>query len=349
MDFINQMIWDNTIATWLTALAVFVLSIAILQILKRVVVGRIAALASRTAADVDVLVVGLLGGTKSFFIFALSLYIGSLVLALPEGADEVIGIIAIIVTLVQVGFWGNAVITYLVARQVRERVEKEHAGSATAVNAIGFIGKLMLWSVLLLLALDNAGFEITSLVASLGIGGVAVALAVQNILGDLFAALSIVIDQPIAIGDFIIVDDLLGTVENIGLKSTRVRSLFGEELVFSNSDLLNSRIRNYKSLGRRRVTFSIGITYGTPYEKVAAVPEMIHKIVEAQKDATYDRAHFKEYGDFALVYEVVYFVEDPDYNYYMDIQQAINLSIYQQFEQEGIEFAFPTQTIQLKQ
>lgn len=348
MDFLNQTLWGISVSTWLAALGIFVLSVVVLQILKRVVVKRIAALAARTANDVDDLIAGLLGGTKFLFILVLSLYFATQALTLPENVAKVSGLVTILVTLVQVGYWGNAVINYVVAREVGEKVEEQDTGSATAMNAIGFIGKVVLWSLLLLLALDNAGVEITSLVASLGIGGVAVALAVQNILSDLFAALSIVIDQPIAIGDFIVVDDLMGTVERIGLKTTRVRSLFGEELVFSNSDLLNSRIRNYKSLGRRRVTFSIGITYGTPYNKVSEVPRMIETIIEAQKDATYDRAHFKEYGDFALVYEIVYYVEDPDYNVYMDIQQAINLSIYQHFEKEGIEFAFPTQTIFLE-
>jgi len=202
--------------------------------------------------------------------------------------------------------------------------------------------------VILLLALDNMGVDITALIAGLGIGGIAVALALQNVLGDLFASLSIVLDKPFVIGDFIIVDDLLGTVERIGLKTTRVRSLYGEQLVFSNSDLLNSRIRNYKRMFERRILFSIGVTYQTPHEKLATIPGIIREVIESQEQVRFDRAHFKEYGDSALKFEIVYYVLVPDYNTHMDIQQAINLAIVRRFEEEKIEFAFPTQTLYLK-
>ncbi len=171
---------------------------------------------------------------------------------------------------------------------------------------------------MLLLALDNLGVDVTALVAGLGVGGIAVALAVQSILGDLFASLSIVLDKPFVIGDFIIVGDLLGTVENVGIKTTRVRSLSGEQLIFSNADLLNSRIRNYGRMYERRVVFTVGVTYDTPRHKLE---------------------------DFSLDFETVYYVQDPAYNLYMDIQQAINLELYQRFADEGIEFAYPTQTL----
>jgi small-conductance mechanosensitive channel len=185
-------------------------------------------------------------------------------------------------------------------------------------------------------------------VAGLGIGGIAVALAIQNILGDLFASLSIALDKPFVIGDFIIVDQLLGTVEHIGLKTTRIRSLSGEQIVFSNADLLNSRIRNYKRMYERRVVFSIGVTYQTPYEKLASIGTTLKEIIESQPDVRFDRAHFREYADSSLNYEVVYYVKSPDYNRYMDIQQAINLEIYRRFQDGGIEFAYPTRTLYLQ-
>jgi len=176
---------------------------------------------------------------------------------------------------------------------------------------------------------------------------VAVALALQNVLGDVFASLSIVLDKPFVLGDFLIMGEYVGSVENIGLKTTRIRSLSGEQLVFSNNDLLNSRIRNYGRLLERRILFTIGVTYQTPREQVVQIPEMIRKAVEDQERARFDRSHFKSYGDFALIFETVYFVLGPEYNLYMDIQQAINLSIHAQFEEEGIEFAYPTQTLLL--
>jgi small-conductance mechanosensitive channel len=222
---------------------------------------------------------------------------------------------------------------------------EEDAAGATTVNALGFIARAGLWWVLLLMGLSNLGVDITAFIAGFGIGGIAVALAVQNVLGDLFASLSIVLDKPFVIGDFIIVDDLLGTVEHVGLKTTRLRSLSGEQLVFSNSDLLNSRIRNFKRMYHRRVVFEFGVTYQTPYEKAARIGALVREIVEAQEKTRFDRAHFKEYGDFALVYEVVYHVLEPDFNVYMDIQQAINLEIFRRFEEENISFAYPTQTL----
>lgn len=348
MQIWYQVFWGNPVVNWAVAVAIFFFSLIALGILKRFLATRLSTLASRTTTNVDDLIVGLLQGTRGFFTLAMALYFASLALSLPETLGTVLGLVAPMIVLLQVGFWGSATIRHYIKRQVDHRLEKEDAGSATALHALGFIGQLVLWTVLLLLALDNAGVEISTLVASLGIGGIAVALALQNILGDLFAALSIVIDKPVAIGDFIIVGDYLGTVERIGLKSTRLRSLTGEELIFSNSDLLNSRIRNYKTLNRRRIVFNLGITYDTPHAKLAAVPQMIREVIDAQDRATFDRAHFKQYGDFSLNFEAVYYVEDADYNLYMDIQQAINLGLYQKFEQEEIEFAIPTQNILVK-
>lgn len=183
----------------------------------------------------------------------------------------------------------------------------------------------------------------------MGIGGIAVALAVQNVLGDLFASMSIAFDKPFVIGDFIIIDDYMGTVEHIGLKSTRLRSLSGEQLVFANSDLLNSRIRNFKRMADRRISFSIGVTYDTPHEKVAAIPDMIREAIQAHDKTNFDRCHFSEYEDSALKFDTVYYVNDPDYNVYMDIQQDINLSLLRRFEEEGIEFAYPTRTVFIEQ
>jgi small-conductance mechanosensitive channel len=199
--------------------------------------------------------------------------------------------------------------------------------------------------ILVLIILDNLGVEINSLVTSLGIGGIAVALAVQNILGDLFASLSITLDKPFSIGDFIVVGDFEGDVEDIGLKSTRVRSLSGEELVFANTDLLNSRIRNYKKLQERRIAFTIGVVYNTPREKLKRIPILIEDIIKPIPDTRFDRAHFKKFGDYSLDFEIVYYVLVPEYATYLDIQQRINLSIYDLFEDEEIEFAYPTQTL----
>jgi small-conductance mechanosensitive channel len=179
------------------------------------------------------------------------------------------------------------------------------------------------------------------------VGGIAIALAGQNVLGDLFASLSILLDRPFVVGEFIVIDSLAGTVEHVGLKTTRIRSLSGEQIVMSNGDLLKSRIHNYKKLTERRIVFGFGVTYDTGYEKLAKIPAMVREVVTGVGKTRFDRAHFKEYGDSSLNFEVVYVVLDPDYNIYMDIQQKINLEIYRRFEEQGIEFAFPTRTLYL--
>jgi small-conductance mechanosensitive channel len=205
--------------------------------------------------------------------------------------------------------------------------------------------KVVVWGVGIAFLLDNLGFKISTVVAGLGIGGVAVALAAQAVLGDLFSYIAIQFDRPFEIGDFIIVGDKLGTIEHVGIKTTRIRSLGGEQLIFSNTDLTNSRVRNYKRMHKRRVVFKFGVIYQTSLEHMKEIPAIVTDIVKKVEDATFDRAHFCSYGDFSLDFEVVYYVIGSDYNKYMDIQQEINLAIMEEFTKRGIEFAYPTQTL----
>jgi small-conductance mechanosensitive channel len=267
-------------------------------------------------------------------------------LELSDGAESFLRAVLVIGILLQAGFWGMGLTNYVVQRWRRQQIMHD-PGMATAVGALGFIAKLGLWAVLSITALANMGVDITAFVASLGIGGIAVALALQNVLGDLFASLSIVLDKPFVIGDFVVVDDLQGTVEHVGLKTTRIRSLSGEQIVFSNSDLLSSRVRNFKRMQERRIVFPVGVTYDTPASKLRAIPGIIEEAVGAQERARFDRSHFKAFGDFSLDFETVYYVTVPDYAAYMDVQQEVNLALVDAFSQDGIEFAFPTQTLHL--
>jgi small-conductance mechanosensitive channel len=248
----------------------------------------------------------------------------------------------------QVGLWGNALIAHGLADYQRRHLT-EDAEAVTSVRAAGFLARLLLFTLVVLLVLDNIpGVDVTALIAGLGIGGIAVALAVQNILADLFASFSISLDKPFAIGDFIVVGEYMGTVENIGLKTTRLRSLSGEQLVIANDDLLRSRIRNYRRMSERRVVFGFGIVYQTAYRKLQGVTAMVREIIEGTEQTRFDRAHFKAYGDSALEFEVVYYVLAPDYSRYMDIQESINLALFRRFEEEGVEFAYPTRTLYLR-
>lgn len=346
MGFLSIEVYGNSLMTWISALLVFLLVFIFLKLLQRFLLKRISALAERTKTDIDDLVAQLIEGTKFFFLFVVSLYVGALLLEIPESTQLGIRTFVLIILFIQVGLWGNLLVTFYIRRRVKEEFEEEDAAGATTIDALGIVVKGVLWAIIVVLILDNIpGVEVTSLIASLGIGGIAVALAVQNVLGDLFASLSIALDKPFVVGDFIIIDDYIGTVEKIGLKSTRVRSLSGEQLIFSNNDLLNSRIRNYKRMAQRRVVFNIGVTYQAPSDKLEAIPDIIKEIIESQELTTFDRAHFKDYGDFSLNYEIVYHVQSAEYNDYMDIQQTINLEIYRKFEEQGIDFAYPTQTV----
>lgn len=346
MELLNTSFYDNTLSTWLIALLVAVVTAVVLRILKALGGRHIARLAARTETTWDDSLVELLRHTKWLFLLIVALFAGSLLLALPVRVRGIANAVAAVALIVQAGIWLNAVILFWL-EGYRQRKLKEDPASVTTMSAVSFVGRLVLWLVILLLVLDNLGVNITALVAGLGVGGIAVALAVQNILGDLFASLSIVLDKPFTVGDFLIIDDCMGSVEHIGLKTTRIRSLSGEQLVFSNADLLGSRIRNYGRMFERRVVFNLGVTYQTPREKLIKIPTIIREAVEAQASTRFDRSHFKEYGDFSLNFETVYYVLVPDYNTYMDIQQAINLRTHERFEEEAIEFAYPTQTLHL--
>lgn len=344
---LDQEFLNNPLSDWLISLGLAVFSFIVLEVLKSILWSKLSKLAKKTKTDIDDLVVDVLKRTKIFFFLVVSVYIAGLYLALPKFLADILYSTFIITLLLQGGIWGIGIINFFTNRYKREKLA-EDAASATTFTALGFLGKIVLWSSILLLALDNLGFNITTLVAGLGISGIAIALAVQNILGDLFASLSIVLDKPFVLGDFIIVDNHLGSVEQIGLKTTRIRSLSGEQLIFSNTDLLQSRIRNFKRMAERRVVFALGVTYQTPSEKLKKIPGMIKEMIEAQDLTRFDRAHFKEFGDFSLNFEVVYWISSPDYNNYMNTQQTINLLIYDRFAKEGIEFAYPTQTLFLE-
>jgi small-conductance mechanosensitive channel len=339
---------DNSVQSWMIALGVACIALLALYLARRVGLSRLMVLAGNTANTWDDAVAEMLSRTRSPFILLVALFLGSLFLSLTPEYRQISYSIAAIALLVQGGLWLNALLLYWL-KQDEQRRRKTDPGSVAAVNAMGFVGRLVLWAIVLLLVLDNLGVDVTALVAGLGVGGIAVALAVQNILGDLFASLSIVLDKPFTVGDFLIIDDYLGSVEHIGLKTTRIRSLSGEQLVFSNTDLLKSRIKNYGRMFERRVVFKLGVTYQTPHAKLQRIPDIIREAVEDQEPVRFDRSHFQGYGDFSLNFETVYFVLKPDYNLYMDIQQAINLQIHARFEQEGIEFAYPTQTLYVQQ
>ncbi|HON59078.1 MAG TPA: mechanosensitive ion channel family protein [Smithella sp.] len=347
MEVLKTVYLGNALQSWLIALAVLVVSLIALKIIQDVVVRKLSRLAKLTDNEFDDMLVDVFKNTKFLVLMVAAAYLASHTVTLPPAFISVWNKLVIVVLIIQGGFWLSAGITFVLRRTIQKRAEQD-ASTATTITFLGFLARLVLWVIVLLLILDNLGVNITGLVAGLGIGGIAVALAVQNILGDLLASLSIVLDKPFVIGDFVVVDSLAGTIEHIGLKTTRIRSLSGEQLIFSNNDLLKTRIRNFKRMSERRVVFQFGVVYETSMEKLRRIKEIVAEIIEKQENARLDRVHFKEYGDSSLKFEVVYFVTNPDYTLYMDVQESINLEIFRRFKEEGIEFAYPTQTLYVK-
>lgn len=329
-----------------TALAIAVVINLAVLLAKRVAQRSLTRMAKRTATDLDDAAVIAVERVRQWLVFPISVYIGCQYLSLPAEAMGMLRGIAYACGFAQVGLMAAAILEFYLER-MRTRAAGSDVGATTGLAALAFLGRVAIWSIMLLLTLTNLGVDVTAFVAGLGVGGIAVALAVQNILGDLFASLSIVLDKPFVVGDFIVVDDCMGTVEQVGLKTTRIRSLSGEQLVMSNGDLLKSRLHNYKRMRERRVVMPFGVLYQTTADQLERIPGMARAIVEACGSTRFDRAHLMRFGDSSLDFEVVYWVLDPDYTRHMDIQQQIQLGLIRAFERAGISFAFPTRTVVL--
>ncbi len=348
MKLWEQLLENNGPDALLLAGAVTAAILVAVWIARWIAVRVISRIARSTTLQLDDALVAAVRATKLWLLAPLALYAGASALEIPPRLDRLLEHLAMVGLIAQFAVWTNRWVLQWLALRAAAARETDPAATTT-VNLLGFVARVLVWALALLIALDQLGFNVTALVAGLGIGGIAVALAVQNILGDLFASMAIVLDKPFQVGDFIIVDDKPGTVEKVGLKTTRVKSLWGEQLVFANAKLLNSDIKNYKRLQERRIAFGVGVTYETPLEKLRAIPGWLKAAVDAQPDVRFDRAHFKAYGDFSLDFEIVYYVLGPEFNLYMDRQQAINLAIFEKFAAEGVQFAYPTRTLYLRQ
>ncbi|MBY8964640.1 mechanosensitive ion channel family protein [Algiphilus sp. NNCM1] len=345
-EWLASPVYGNPLLDWLIALAIALSINAVVAAIKWLVDARLRVLAERTHTPVDDSLVAAVLRSNQLLVLVISLAIGAHYLELPATLMAVLRGAAIIAGFTQLGLYLNALIEFWAARS-EARARESDMAAATTLRAIKFVAKGIMWTMLLLLALDNLGVNVTALVAGLGVGGIAVALAVQNILGDLFASLSIVVDKPFVLGDFIMIDSYMGTVEHIGLKTTRLRSLGGEQLVFSNSDLLKARLQNFQRLQERRVILRLGIVYHTETAMIERVPELIREAISAQEGLRFERAHFAQFGPSSLNFEAVYWVLDPNYVRFMDLQHAVNMGIVERFRAHGIEFAFPTQTVHL--
>ncbi len=341
--FLNHMIFGNTIFRYLVAVFVFAAGTVVTKLIIHKVIQRIKKLAEKTVSTLDDFLASLLETIILPLLYLVVVYFALKSLVFPEILEKtlnyiILGVLVFFAVKVAIAFISYGFKIYLKKQGGDTTLEKSLHGTMVVI-------KLVVWAGAVIFFLDNLGFKISTVIAGLGIGGVAVALAAQTILKDLFSYFCILFDHPFKSGDFIIIGDFMGTIEHIGIKTTRIRSLGGEMLIFSNSDLTDSRLRNYKLMEKRRVAFKVGVVYQTTLNQLQEIPKIIKNVITNINDAVFDRAHFLSFGDFSLIFEIVYYVVGGDYNKYMDIQQQINFAIKEEFEKRKIEFAYPTQTI----
>lgn len=344
-SFFDGIFLGNTIRDWAIALAIITGSATLARIVQSLVLVRIKRLAKRTATTIDDFIIGILQHSVMPFIYILCFYFGFQYLHTDPRVQRVLHTAILFISVFYIIRIISAIISYFFQRYTARRSTEQ--SEVKQARGILLIINVLLWIIGILFIIDNLGYNITTIVAGLGIGGIAIALAAQTVLGDLFSYLSIFFDKPFETGDFIIVGDKMGSVEYIGIKTTRIRALGGEQVIISNTDLTSSRIQNYKRMEQRRIVFTIGVVYDTAAEKLKKIPGIIKKIIESQTGVRFDRAHFTGFGDFSLRFETVYIILSADYNIYMDKQQTINLDILEAFEREKIGFAYPTQKLLL--
>ncbi|HMN43583.1 MAG TPA: mechanosensitive ion channel family protein [Povalibacter sp.] len=342
--FLDHSYYGNSLWQWTIAATVLVSVLLVTLLIRRVIRSRYQRLAATPQTELMELPLKVASHTGLLFLVIVSVYAACSVLSLPPKLAKLLLTLLTISAFWQAGVWISTAITSWLSLKQQQALAHDRA-AAGSFAIITFVARALIWAIVLLLTLDNLGVNITTLVAGLGIGGIAVALAVQNVLGDLLASLSITLDRPFVVGDAIAVGDFNGTVEQIGIKSVRLRSVNGEQIVMSNADLLSSRVRNFGRMRERRVAFTVGVALDSPPAKLQKLPAALRSIVESEKSTRFDRAHFARIGPGSLDFETVYYVTTANYGTYMDIQQNINLRIIEMLDKEKLELAVPVQRV----
>lgn len=339
-SFFNTIYFGNPVRDWLTALLLICGGIVLLRLVRTRVLIKVRQWTSRSNSTLDDFLLAAVERSVLPVLYILALYAGLSYLRLTAQADKLIQIFVLVV----ITFYVLRLITFIVEYLFFGLLKKHPENDIRNKQARGLILILNLALYILgcIFLLDNLGYNVTTVIAGLGISGIAIALAAQTILGDLFSYFVIFFDKPFEIGDFIVVDDKRGTIEYIGLKTTRLRALSGEQIIFSNTNLTNSRVHNHKRLERRRAAFNISVHVETSHEKLRMIPGLIKNIIEAQPDLVYDRGHFLSFGQNSFNFEFIYYVNNPDFNLYMDRQQTINLRVLEVFGHELIHIAPPS-------
>lgn len=332
-------LFGNSWQSWAAALGLTLFAFGLALAIRRLIASHLALSADRSETPLDDFAVVLARGARSLLLLAVALWLGALAVHLPHRLERVLDAVAVIAVFLQMALWTSAAIDFWIDR--RQKRTGFDPAAATTLSALKFLGKLILCATLGLAALDALGVQVTALIAGLGVGGLAIALATQNILADLFASLTILIDKPFVLGDAIQVDSLAGTVESIGLKTTRIRATSGEQLIFSNGDLLKSRLHNFGRMTERRVALVFPLSFDTPAADLAALPARLEAIVAGQGDLRFDRAHVRAIGALGIEVELVYFVAGAGMLLHMDRQQAVLLGALEDFAAHGLVLSAP--------
>ena len=339
----RALLLGNPPTDWLISAIVFIVVWAALWIVRDLIASRYKKSANNRNPTLIRLIAYLIGNTKQFLFIAVALDAAQESLTLPDKFQRIVSMTVMILVLLQVGLWaGRSVRFYLEMKELERGADRVFAGSLDIIN---FVAQVLIWSLLILVALDNLGVNITALLAGLGVGGVAIALALQNVLGDLFASLSIALDKPFVIGDNLTIDTFIGKVEHIGIKTTRLRSESGEQIILSNADILKSRVRNFGRLAQQRILMTIRLSYETPTEKLQEMPKLLEGIVREYSQARFERCHLRSLGESSFQFELSYFVQQPAVNPMLDLQQAVNFRIIDEMRRLGVEFAYPAQLV----
>ncbi len=316
--------YGNSPAAITIALGLWLAAILALILAQRLLVASLEKRAGKTATEINNFLVAMLRKTRFAFILFAAMSLAAATLYLPPRLHTAVAIVGKIALLIQIAIWGGELIVVIFRRYFGRA---QDANSSTTVEALSYVARLVLWILIILAGLESFGIHVTALVAGLGIGGIAVALAVQSILGDVFAALSILFDKPFVVGDLIDVGEYSGTVLHIGIKSTRLRSVTGEQIILANGALLKSGVRNFERIGERRAVLFTRIAPTTEESKAKLVPEIIRKVIESQPEAKFSRSHFRTITDNSFEYETVYYLPTTSYESFLDAQQAINLAL----------------------
>lgn len=342
-EFLDRVYFGNTVQDYFIALGIFLVGIALVRIFRKAILNKLKKWAETTETNLDDYIVSAVERFGMPMLNFAAVYFGIHYLTLTEFGEKAVHAATVVI----ITFYTIRLVTIMIRVFIESYVKNQENGEEKVrqLKGVLLVINIGIWGLGIVFLFDNLGYDVTAIIAGLGIGGIAIALAAQNILGDLFNYFVIFFDQPFEIGDFIVVDDKMGNVEYIGIKTTRLKSLSGEQIIISNTDLTNSRLHNFKRMENRRILFSLGVTYQTTPEQLKIIPELIKSTIEAQENVKFDRAHFSNFGDFSLNFEVVYYVQSREYSVFMDINQNINLKLFEAFAEKGIEFAYPTQTL----